>query len=203
MAKNTEKNSFLFKELNLKFSKLDILALLATLASGIIIGITVAVLYVGMIYQTTTLMNGGNYEILKEYALMALSLFGFTLLGGIFEKRADEEQPIVRHLFRLSLLFLTSFVCFLMVYSIFPQFPQEFEGYKWVFGVVYFIAVSAFVAPIVGLMYFLIRYYVLKYVLKKNCSKCNKKKPIIDFFKGELLKDGLYDVCAKCRRNNN
>jgi hypothetical protein len=54
-----------------------------------------------------------------EYITITLTLFGFTLVGGIFEKKdPDKLPPIAKRLFKDSLLFLSSGSCFLLAYSI-------------------------------------------------------------------------------------
>jgi len=58
-----------------------------------------------------------EYSMFKEYGHMALTVFGFTLVGGIFETRKKHSQ-IVRKLFDSSLSFLTTAIAFYFMYSL-------------------------------------------------------------------------------------
>ncbi len=53
-----------------------------------------------------------------EYLTITLTLFGFTLVGGIFEKKDPGKlPPIAKSLFKDSLIFLSSGASFLLAYS--------------------------------------------------------------------------------------
>ena len=59
-----------------------------------------------------------KYEFLKDLALISLSLFGITLLGGIFDKRSSDEPKVYKEMFYSSILFLLSFVFLLICYNL-------------------------------------------------------------------------------------
>jgi len=58
-----------------------------------------------------------DYSMFKEYGMVALTVFGFTLVGGIFEKGKNKPE-IVTQLFDSSLSFLMTAMAFYFMYSI-------------------------------------------------------------------------------------
>lgn len=70
---------------------------------------------------------------IKEYGTIALSLFGITLLGGIFDlhkEQKNREGVITSNattiIFGISIMFLISFICLFLVYSlIYPYILTE------------------------------------------------------------------------------
>ena len=65
-----------------------------------------------------------EYSMFKEYGHIALTIFGFTLVGGIFETRKKHSQ-IVRKLFDSSLSFLTTAIAFYFMYSLSSVLTKE------------------------------------------------------------------------------
>lgn len=65
-----------------------------------------------------------EYSMFKEYGHIALTVFGFTLVGGIFETRKKHSQ-IVRKLFDSSLSFLTTAIAFYFMYSLSSVLAKE------------------------------------------------------------------------------
>jgi len=70
----------------------------------------------GLILNMIKDVNAQNYSYFINYAQISLTLFGFTLIGGIFERKKDKPK-IVKELFKLSLAFLFSAISFLFMYS--------------------------------------------------------------------------------------
>jgi len=64
-----------------------------------------------------------EYSMLKEYGTVALTLFGFTLIGGIFENK-KKHPKIVKKLFDSSLSFLITAICFFFMYSLSSVFTK-------------------------------------------------------------------------------
>ncbi|MCK4364847.1 MAG: hypothetical protein KAW45_02225 [Thermoplasmatales archaeon] len=65
-----------------------------------------------------------NYDMFKEYGQIALTVFGFTLIGGIFENRKKRPE-IVKKLFDSSLSFLITAIAFFFMYSLSSVFTKE------------------------------------------------------------------------------
>jgi hypothetical protein len=65
-----------------------------------------------------------DYSMFKEYGTIALTVFGFTLIGGIFENK-KERPKIVKKLFDSSLSFLITAICFFFMYSLSSVFTKE------------------------------------------------------------------------------
>lgn len=65
-----------------------------------------------------------EYSMFKEYGHIALTVFGFTLVGGIFETRKKHSQ-IVKKLFDSSLSFLTTAIAFYFMYSLSSVLTKE------------------------------------------------------------------------------
>ncbi len=70
----------------------------------------------GMLFEMFKSISAQNYSYFKDYAQISLTLFGFTLIGGIFED-VKKGSKIVKRLFVLSLIFLFSAISFFCVYS--------------------------------------------------------------------------------------
>ena len=83
--------------------------------------------------------------ILKDYVMIALTLFGFTLIGGIFEKKHEKKlYPVTTELFRSSMIFLFSTVCFLLASSSFNaqnrfQWGHDIYILSFLFGAIAFV----------------------------------------------------------------
>ena len=82
----------------------DLIFIIFEYISGFTIGAVSMFWAFIILISTFSQGNSGNYEGIKEYALMSLTLSGFTLLGGIFEGRSNKEQPVVKHLFKVSII---------------------------------------------------------------------------------------------------
>jgi|GEM_PF-4126473 len=61
--------------------------------------------------------SGGNPSMLLTWGQVSLTIFGFCLIGGIFEKNKTSHTPIMKHLFYLSMIFLAAGIGFFTVYS--------------------------------------------------------------------------------------
>lgn len=65
-----------------------------------------------------------EYSMYIIYGQIALTLFGFTLLGGIFEKKRNPSE-IVKKLFDSSISFLTVAIAFFFMYSVSSVFTKD------------------------------------------------------------------------------
>ncbi len=83
----------------------------------------IALIWVGgmmieMIKNVTSEPSALNYLI--KYGEICLTLFGFTMLGAVFEKKRleKEDKATLHKLFHLSIVFLASAISFFVLYSI-------------------------------------------------------------------------------------
>ena len=92
-----------------------------------------AIIWVGgMLIDMVNNIGTKNYSFFVNYAQISLTLFGFTLIGGIFE--SNKEKPeIVKQMFILSLWFLASAISFFIIYSF---LFLKFEGLIKVIGMI-------------------------------------------------------------------
>lgn len=90
-------------------------------------------------------LESSNFEGL---ALLPLTLFGFTLLGGIFDKKYNKSMPIFKEIFNSSLCFFLSFLGFFIMATVAPalDFLQNFNF----FPIVFLIFIIAFLLANVG-----------------------------------------------------
>jgi len=65
----------------------------------------IVIWYSGMFMQLLENLPDQKYTMFLDYGLITLTFFGFTLIGGIFEKK-DETSLIKLNLFDSSLNFL-------------------------------------------------------------------------------------------------
>jgi len=85
----------------------------------------IAVLWLfGLFMQFLYSAKTNDYSMFKEYGMVALTVFGFTLVGGIFEKGKNKPE-IVTQLFDSSLSFLTTAIAFYFMYSISSVLSDE------------------------------------------------------------------------------
>ena len=120
--------------------------ILVILSSGL-----VTIWYLGMMMQFLDTIVEGNYTMFMEYGMVTLTLFGFTLIGGIFEDN-KEQSPIKLKLFDSSLNFLITSIAFFVMYSISYFFQSDTNLYgTTIIGVTFVISfILGFVGMIVG-----------------------------------------------------
>ncbi len=70
------------------------------------------------------IMIGENYDLLLSYGQISLTVFGFTLIGGIFEKK-KAHSDIEKKLFNASISFLITSISFFYLYSIIPLYLKD------------------------------------------------------------------------------
>ena len=120
----------------------------------------------------------GDYSVYFNYAQIALTLFGFTLLGTFFEHIKRDEDAI-KKLVRINLWFLLSAIGFLIVYAVtgFISFVKETSFYNEIIVSSVFIIFS--LIGLVGLTFGTIylyrflsdwyrRFYLVKYQNKED-----------------------------------
>ena len=103
--------------------------------------------------------------VIKDYIQFALTLFGFTLIGGIFERRSNGfKSKTVHHIFLISLAFLFSTMSFLLsivFYSLMDKASWYELSYKILFG----MGAFSFAIGIIFLMFILVLHYIKEYLI--------------------------------------
>lgn len=112
----------------IKFDKWSLIQFFFQIFFG---GIAVLWLF-GLTIQLIVSLTTGDYSIFKEYGRVALTVFGFTLIGGIFEKK-KRYSVIEKQLFDSSLSFLLTSISFYVLYSLSPTFSMDLKGAQLVF----------------------------------------------------------------------
>jgi len=105
--------------------------------------------------------------MLKEYGTVALTVFGFTLVGGIFESK-KEHPEIVKKLFDSSLSFLITAICFFFMYSLSSVFTKEVtiigDFQTWLivisFSIAMLIGFSGIITGLLALYRILVEYRI-------------------------------------------
>ena len=116
----------------------------------------IVVLWVfGLFLQFINSVKNNDYSMFKEYGMVALTIFGFTLIGGIFER--GKKPDIVKRLFNSSLSFLTTAIAFYFMYSIsyliLIETSKEIQYSTVVIGITSGIAITiGFIGIIFGLL---------------------------------------------------
>lgn len=88
-----------------------------------ILGIIV-LLSIGLLNYVNQQLKQGDTDIIFELISINLTLFGFGLVAGIFEKKAKNLKFIERKLFLSSLIFLSSSI-FLFAYAGLNSLPES------------------------------------------------------------------------------
>jgi len=123
---------------------------------GFFIGLFLIFWSISMIFNIV-INSPVNLPIL-DYITISLTLFGFTLIGGIFEKKKpDEVIPIIKSLFRDSLIFLGSGVSFLLAFSLVPFIKTDL---KIIFQIAYILGTIFFAIAIFSLLTDLLSFYL-------------------------------------------
>jgi len=66
----------------------------------------------GMLFELMKTLSKSDYSFFINYAQISLTLFGFTLIGAIFQRK-KEYPKIIKKMFIVSILFLASAISFL------------------------------------------------------------------------------------------
>lgn len=151
---------------------------------GVISTTIVMVWFAGMISEIAKTFNGQDYSFFMRYAEISLTLFGFTLVGAIFEKKnlKDGYSPILKKLFVSSLTFLASAIGFLFLYSVMfiPIEPIKANtpfAFYFVMGLVILFAGVGFIGFLTGIMsLFSILLNHLKEYIKQEESEKSKQE---------------------------
>ena len=84
-----------------------------------------------------------DYSPFLDYAKISLTLFGFTLIGAVFEKNRKKHNKIIKKLFHYSIIFLSSAIGFFVLYSIsFIPFTQGEFFFDKVMPIIIFICMA-------------------------------------------------------------
>jgi hypothetical protein len=90
-----------------------------------------------------------------NYAQISLTIFGFTLIGGIFERKKNKPR-IMKNLFYLSLIFLSSSIGFIFLHTI-QYYTFSGEPIEIVIKILVFIAMAlGFIGFVCGLFFLLL-----------------------------------------------
>ena len=111
------------REKNLKKIKLKKWNIVQKIITPIFSAVFVLWLF-GMTIQALESFVHHDYSMFKDYGEIALTVFGFTLIGGIFENKKDHPK-IVKKLFDSSLSFLTTAISFFFMYSLSSVFTKD------------------------------------------------------------------------------
>jgi hypothetical protein len=117
-----------------------------------------AVLWTGGILLEWVINTQKNdVSFFLRYGEITLTLFGFTLITAIFEKK--EKPDIVRHLFYLSIAFLCSTISFFLLYSISILFKDpQWRISSLLYPILLCIGCLGFVYGLITLLITLINY---------------------------------------------
>jgi len=106
-----------------------------------------------------------KYEFLKDLALISLTLFGITLLGGIFDKKSPDDEPkVYKEMFYSSILFLLSFIFLLICYNL-GTIYLNYKG-KTLLDILIFMTLFSlilFIIAIISTSQVLFKHYIDKY----------------------------------------
>lgn len=126
------------------FSKWKLIQRLFSILTG-----TIFVLWLfGITLQFFDAIINKDYTMFQVYGEIALTLFGFTLLGGIFEKNKGHAEIEIT-LFDSSLSFLAVTIAFFFMYSLSSVFTKEIIPSN-IIPTTELIVVAFFVAMMVG-----------------------------------------------------
>ncbi len=119
----------------------------------LISGGLVAIWYLGMMMQLLDIIVDKNYSIFMEYGMVTLTLFGFTLIGGIFEEN-NKQSLIKLKLFDSSLNFLITSIAFFVIYSISYFLSTNLDGMGAiiVIGAFFICIILSFLGLIMGIV---------------------------------------------------
>ena len=105
--------------MKLKFKKWPLILKITTLLFG---GISILWIF-GIFIQFINAVVNHDYSMFYEYGQITLTVFGFTLIGGIFESKKPHSK-IVKKLYDSSLSFLITAISFFFLYSMSSVFTM-------------------------------------------------------------------------------
>lgn len=135
----------------------------------------IMVWYCGMTMQLIDTFGSGEYSMFLDYGMITLTLFGFTLIGGIFED--DQEQPLIKlKLFDSSINFLITSIAFFVMYSLSYFLPKkmDFLGEKVIVGSFSIALLVGFIGLILGFVELLKILIDYRIKLKNNAEDKTK-----------------------------
>lgn len=128
----------------MNFSKWKLIQRLFSFLTG-----TIFILWLfGIALQFLDAIINKDYSMFLIYGEIALTLFGFTLIGGIFEKNKNHEEIEIK-LFDSSLSFLIVAIAFFFMYSLSSVFTKEIISFS-IIPTTELIVGAFFVAMMVG-----------------------------------------------------
>ncbi len=129
-------------------------------------GIVFVLWLFGILVQFIVALLHQDFSMFQVYGEVALTLFGFTLLGGIFEKN-KEHPEIERKLFDSSLSFLIVAIAFFFMYSLSSVFTKEMMSFNNVGTTIIFVG-AFFIAMMVGFYGFILGFLNLYRILLEH-----------------------------------
>ena len=141
------------------------------------------VFWISTLFQQLSILNLTEVApVIKDYASISLSIFGITLIGGIFEKNSNNDKKefinVKGSLFVVSILFLFAFFLFQISYwCFFPSVTGDLNLIAWVlfFGFVTF-TIAVFYLLIILLAYYVYRYTTIPVIFNKLFEIKKKSK---------------------------
>jgi len=97
----------------IKFKKWPVILKITTVLFG---GVSVLWLF-GILIQFINGAVDHDFSMFYEYGQIALTAFGFTLIGGIFESKKPQSDIVIK-LYDSSLSFLITAISFFFLYSL-------------------------------------------------------------------------------------
>lgn len=118
------------------------------------------IIFWGILIRTEIMMSETPNIVVREYGKLALTLFGFTLIGGIFERgRKENKLSVERYMFMISLVFLLSATSFLLSSTLYGKEITP-ELYVDICNIGCGIGIVAFIIATISLMVVLIRHFL-------------------------------------------
>lgn len=132
--------------------------------SSSIVFFTLLLAFSGLVLFSIRGLNKDDFESIYFFIGTAITLSGFTMLSGIFEKK-ETQNKIEKKLFLLSTLFLLSafsFIVFIGLYSIFKDVTiitwQE-QFWSIILVCTYYLGIIPFFSGFAYLIIVLIKHY--------------------------------------------
>ena len=102
-------------------------------------------------------INKNPAEMIKFYANLSLTLFGFTLIGTIFDKR--EHNPVITQMLLASVYFLIASVIFLFTFALIGTGAYNTTPVPIWMVLIFWFGLLIFIAGVIGLLWILLKLF--------------------------------------------